>query len=141
MAKEKRVRVLMAKPGVDGHYRGMFVVSMALRSAGFEVIYGGNMSPPEIASTAAQEDVDVVGLSLLTGDVKTWVADTIKELKEHGKGDVLLLLGGLIFEHDVLELRKMGVHGIFTSRNPLSEIVEFVRKNTSAESGVATELR
>jgi methylmalonyl-CoA mutase C-terminal domain/subunit len=134
MAKEKRVRVLMAKPGVDGHYRGMLVVSMALRSAGFEVIYGGNMSPPEIASTAAQEDVDVVGLSILTGDVKAWVSDTIKELKEHGKGNILLLLGGLIFEHDAPELKKMGVHGIFTARTPLNDIVEFVDKHTSAEN-------
>ena len=91
MAKEKRVRVLMAKPGVDGHYRGIFLVSTVLRSAGFEVIYGGNMSPPEIASAAAQEDVDVVGLSLLTGDVKAWVADTIKELI---KRNVLVLTTG-----------------------------------------------
>ena len=133
MAKDKMVRVLMAKPGVDGHYRGIFLVSTALRSAGFEVIYGGNMSPAEIASTAVQEDVDAVGLSVLTGDVKAWVSDTIKELKEHGKGDVLLLLGGLIFEHDVPELEKMGVHGIFTSRTPLNDVVEFVRKHTSAE--------
>ncbi len=130
---QKNVKVLMAKPGVDGHYRGMLVVSMALRNAGFEVIYGGNMSPPEIASTAAQEDVDAVGLSLMTGDVKAWVADTIDELKKRDKGDVLLLLGGVIFEQDIPELRAMGVNGIFTSRDSLDDIVEFVRRNTSGE--------
>ncbi len=133
MVKEK-VRVLIAKPGVDGHYRGMLVVSVALRSAGFEVIYGGNMSPLEIAGTAVQEDVDVVGLSLMTGDVKAWVADTIEELKKNGKGDALLLVGGVIFEQDVPDLRAMGVHGVFTAMNSLDDIVEFVRKNTSVET-------
>ncbi len=132
MAKEKKVRVLMAKPGVDGHWRGMVVVTNALRDAGMEVVYGGNMPPPHIASTAAQEDVDIVGLSIISGNPKALVSATMEELKKAGKGDALVLVGGIIAEHDIPDLKEMGVAGIFTPGTPLKDIVEFVREKTSA---------
>jgi methylmalonyl-CoA mutase, C-terminal domain len=135
MMNENKVRVLMAKPGVDGHYRGIYLISNALRKAGFEVVYGGNMSPREIASTAVAEDVNVVGLSILTGDVKEWVSETTRELKEQGKANVLLLLGGVISEDDTPKLRAMGVHGIFRATASLNEIVDFVREHASVENG------
>ncbi len=135
MANEDKVRILMAKPGVDGHYRGIYLVSTALQRAGFEVIYGGNMSPREIAATAVQEDVHVIGLSILTGDAKEWVSETIRELEEQGKANVLLLLGGVISEDDTPKLRAMGVHGIFRATASLNEIVDFVREHASVENG------
>jgi methylmalonyl-CoA mutase C-terminal domain/subunit len=129
MKKDKTVKILIAKPGLDGHWRGMSIVTQALRDAGMEVIFGGNMSTPQIAQTALQEDVDVVGLSILTGNLVDLTEMTMKELKKVGKGDVLIILGGLIFEDDVPTLKKLGVDGIFVSGTPLSEIVEFVKKN------------
>lgn len=129
---EKKVKILMAKPGLEGHWRGLVAVSSALRDAGFEVIYGGNMAPAEIAKTAVQEDVDVVGLSILSANYMVLVSQTIKELKKQGKGDVLVLLGGIIYEEDFPALKEMGVAEIFTPGTPLPEIVESVRKLTSA---------
>ena len=132
MAKERKVKVLMAKPGVDGHWRGMFVVTLALRDAGMEVIYGGNMPPEQIAMTAVQEDVDVVGLSIMTGSPVILSSETIKELKKVGKGDVLVMVGGILADHDVPVLKEAGVGGVFRTGTPLPDIVEFVRKQTSA---------
>lgn len=129
MKKVKKIKILMAKPGLDGHWRGMSLVTQALRDAGMEVIFGGNMSTPEIAQTALQEDVDVVGLSILTGDLVFLTETTIKELKKVGKRDVLLIMGGIIFEDDIPTLKKLGADGIFTAGTPLAEIVEFVQKN------------
>lgn len=129
---EKKIKILMAKPGLEGHWRGLVAVSSALRDAGFEVIYGGNMAPAEIAKTAVQEDVDVVGLSILSSNYMVLVSQTIKELKNHGKGDVMVLLGGIIYEEDFPALKEMGVTEIFTPGTPLPEIVEAVRKLTSA---------
>src|SRR4030042_583604 len=87
---KKRVKILSAKPGLEGHWRGMIAVSSAFRDAGFEVIYGGNMRPPEIAETAVQEDVDIVGLSILSSNYMRLVSETIEELKKRGKGDVTI---------------------------------------------------
>src|SRR5512136_691908 len=129
MAKNNRIRVLMAKPGMDGHWRGLVIVTQALRDAGMEVIHGGNMSVQQIAQTAVQEDVDVVGLSIMTGDVVSMTEVTIKELKKAGKGDVLLVMGGVISEDDMPTLKRLGVDGIFTSGTPLHEIVEFVQEH------------
>ena len=129
MAKDKRIRVLMAKPGMDGHWRGLVIVTQALRDAGMEVIHGGNMSVQQIAQTAVQEDVDVVGLSIMTGDVISMTEATIKELKKAGKSDVLLVMGGIIFEDEIPTLKRLGVDGIFTSGTPLREIVEFVEEH------------
>ena len=124
----------MAKPGLEGHWRGMIAVSSALRDAGFEVIYGGNMLPPEIAASALQEDVDVVGLSILSSNYMRLVSETIKELKDRGKGDVLILLGGIIYEEDFPALKKMGVAGIYIPGTPLADIVKSVRGLTSKAS-------
>jgi methylmalonyl-CoA mutase, C-terminal domain len=129
MNKDKKIKVLMAKPGLDGHWRGMSIVTKALRDAGIEVIFGGNMSTPEIAQTALQEDVDVVGLSILSGDLVFLTEKTIKELKKIGKGNVLVIVGGIIFEDDIPVLKKAGVDGAFIPGTPLQEIVEFVQKN------------
>jgi methylmalonyl-CoA mutase C-terminal domain/subunit len=134
---ERDVRILMCKPGLDGHWAGLIVVSKALRDAGFEVIYGGNMMPAEIATTAVQEDVGVVGLSILTANYMVTVPMVIEELRKQGKGDVLLLVGGIIFDEDHRALKKMGVHGIFIGGTPLEEIVEFVRKRTSRKAAKA----
>ena len=131
MAKEKKAKVLMVKPGVDGHWRGMFVVTLALRDAGMEVIYGGNMPPEQIASTAVQEDVDVVGLSIMTGSPTILSSETIKELKKVGKEDVLVIVGGILADHDIADLKEAGVGGIFRTGTPLPDIVEFVRNHVS----------
>ena len=132
MAKERKIKILMAKPGVDGHWRGMFVVTLALRDAGMEVIYGGNMPPEQIAMTAVQEDVDVVGLSVMTGSPLILSSETIKALKKVGKGDVLIMVGGILADHDIPVLKEAGVGGVFRTGTPLPDIVEFVRKRTSA---------
>jgi methylmalonyl-CoA mutase C-terminal domain/subunit len=122
----KKIKVLMAKPGLDGHWRGMLVVTSALREAGMEVIYGGLMSPEEIAETAVQEDVDVVGLSFLADTYMGLVKATSTALKQRGKGDVMLLLGGIIFEEDIPALEQMGVARIFGPGTQVEDIVEFI---------------
>jgi len=129
---KRKVKILMVKAGLEGHWAGLIVVSNALRDAGFEVIYGGNMTPAEIAASALQEDVDVVGMSSLTANYMLTIPAIIKGLKERGKGDVLLILGGIIYEDDFDALKEMGVAGIFIPGTPLDEIVNFVRDKTSA---------
>ena len=129
---ERRIKVLMVKPGMDGHWRGIIVVTMALRDAGMEVIYGGNMSPAQIAETAMQEDVDVVGMSILVDTYMRLVKDTGEALKAAGKGDVLLLMGGIIFDEDIPALKEMGVSEIFGPGAEVKEIVEYIRRNVSA---------
>jgi methylmalonyl-CoA mutase C-terminal domain/subunit len=126
---ERPIKVLMAKPGMDGHWRGIIVVTMALRDAGMEVIYGGNMSPAQIAEAAMQEDVDVVGLSVLVDTYMRLVRDTEEALKALGKGDVLLLVGGIIFDEDIPFLKKMGVSEVFGPGGQVEDIVEYIRLN------------
>lgn len=125
---KKSVKILMAKPGLEGHWRGMIAVSSAFRDAGFEVVYGGNMRPPEIGETAVQEDVDIVGLSILSSNYMRLVSETMEELKKRGKGDVTVLLGGIIYEEDFPALKEKGVAGIFVPGTPLKDIVDFVRE-------------
>lgn len=129
---DSKVKILMAKAGLEGHWAGLVVVSNALRDAGFEVIYGGNMTPEQIAATAAQEDVNVVGISSLTANYMLVMPVIVQKLKEKGKGDVLLMIGGIIYEDDFDALKKMGVAGIFIPGTPLEEIVGFVRDKTAA---------
>ena len=124
----KTVKILMAKPGLEGHWRGLIAVSNAFKDAGFEVIYGGSMRPPEIATTAAQEDVDIVGLSILCSNYMRLVTETIDQLKAQGKGDVMILLGGIIYQEDFSALKDMGVEGIFIPGTPLEDIIRFVRE-------------
>ena len=127
---EKKIRVLVAKPGLDGHDRGAKIVARALRDAGMEVIYTGLHQTPEmIVEAAIQEDVDVVGLSLLSGAHMTLFVDVVEMLRENGLDDILIVGGGIVPEKDVLKLRKVGISGIFGPGTPIDEIVDFVRKN------------
>lgn len=128
---ERKIKVLMAKPGMDGHWRGMIVVSRALSDAGMEVIYGGNMSPEAIAETAVQEDVDVVGLSILVDTYMRLVKATSEALKRKGKGDALLLVGGIIFDEDISALKEMGVAEIFGPGGQVEDIIKFIRQQVS----------
>ncbi|MCK5773270.1 MAG: cobalamin B12-binding domain-containing protein [Thermoplasmata archaeon] len=127
---EGKIRVLVAKPGLDGHDRGAKVVARALRDAGMEVIYTGLHQTAEmIVNTALQEDVDVVGLSLLSGAHMTLFRDVTKILKERDMIDVLVVGGGIIPEEDVPGLKEAGVNGVFGPGTPLEDIVTFIKEN------------
>ena len=127
---KRKIRVLVAKPGLDGHDRGAKVVARALRDAGMEVIYTGLHQTAEmIVETAVQEDVDVIGLSLLSGAHNTLFMDVTKLLKQKDMGDVLVVAGGVIPEDDVPSLKKAGVSGIFGPGTHTEDIVDFIRKN------------
>ena len=122
------VRVLVAKPGLDGHDRGAKVVAAALRDAGMEVVYTGLHQTPEMIATAAvQEDVDVVGLSILSGAHMTLVPRILEGLKDSGAEDVLVVVGGTIPKEDSEELKQRGVAEVFTPGAPTSEIVDFLK--------------
>ena len=130
IATPRKLRVLIAKPGLDGHDRGAKVIARALRDAGMEVIYTGLRQTPEmIASAAAQEDVDVIGLSILSGAHNTLVPQLLDLLKQKGMDDVTVLLGGTIPEADIPELKKAGVAEIFLPGASTQDIVEFVRQS------------
>ena len=125
---DKPLRVLIAKPGLDGHDRGAKVIVRALRDAGFEVIYTGIRQTPEmIAAAAMQEDVDAVGLSMLSGAHLTLFPAICKELKKKGLKDVLVFGGGIIPEEDVKPLQKAGVDAVFGPGTPLQQIVDYLK--------------
>jgi methylmalonyl-CoA mutase C-terminal domain/subunit len=127
---QKKIRVLIAKPGLDGHDRGAKVVARALRDAGMEVIYTGLHQTAEmIVASAIQEDVDVVGLSLLSGAHMTLFVDVSRLLRKKGLDDVLVVGGGIIPEEDVPKLRKEGIEGVFGPGTPVDDIVAFITKN------------
>ncbi|MFZ0636679.1 MAG: cobalamin B12-binding domain-containing protein [Candidatus Acidiferrales bacterium] len=129
---EKRIRVLIAKPGLDGHDRGAKIIARALRDAGMEVIYTGLRQTPEmIASAAAQEDVDVIGLSILSGAHNTLGPRLMELLREKGMGDVIVLVGGIIPEADIPALKKVGIAEIFLPGTPMQAIVDFIRQRVS----------
>src|SRR5580704_9806978 len=126
---EKRIRVLIAKPGLDGHDRGAKIIARALRDAGMEVIYTGLRQTPEmIASAALQEDVDVIGLSILSGAHNTLAPQLMNLLREKGMTDVTVLLGGTIPAADIPALQKIGISGIFLPGTSTQDIVEFIHK-------------
>ncbi len=130
MANEKKIRVLVAKPGLDGHDRGAKVIARALRDAGMEVIYTGLRQTPEmIVNASLQEDVDVIGLSILSGAHLAIVPRVIELMKQHKMDDVIVVVGGIIPDQDVEALKKAGVTGIFIPGTPMDEIVQFIRKN------------
>jgi len=126
---EKKIRVLIAKPGLDGHDRGAKVIARALRDAGMEVIYTGLRQTPEmIANAALQEDVDVVGLSILSGAHMSLVPRVLELLKKNQPKDVLVFVGGIIPEEDGKRLRELGVRGVFGPGTAMAEVVEEIRK-------------
>ncbi|MDY3982435.1 MAG: cobalamin B12-binding domain-containing protein [Veillonellaceae bacterium] len=127
---EKRIRVLVAKPGLDGHDRGAKVVARALRDAGFEVIYTGlRQTPEQIVEAALQEDVNVVALSLLSGAHNTLFPKIVDMLHEKGMNDVLVIGGGVIPDADIPGLEKAGIAAVFTPGTPTSDVVDFIKKN------------
>ncbi len=127
---ESRIRVLVAKPGLDGHDRGAKVVARALRDAGYEVIYTGlRQTPEQIAEAALQEDVDVVAMSILSGAHPHLFPKVVQLLKEKGMDDVLVIGGGVIPEGDIGALKEAGIAEVFTPGTPTSAVVDFIKEN------------
>lgn len=127
---DKRIRVLVAKPGLDGHDRGAKVIARALRDAGMEVIYTGlRQTVEQIVEAADAEDVDVVALSLLSGAHNTLFLEVVKALEAKGMGDVLVIGGGVIPAADIPGLEKAGVKAIFTPGTPTKEVIDFIQAN------------
>ena len=128
----EKIRVLVAKPGLDGHDRGAKVVARALRDAGFEVVYTGlRQTPEEIAEAALQEDVNVVALSLLSGAHPHLFPKVVNLLREKGMNDVLVIGGGVIPEGDIPALKDAGVAAVFTPGTPTGEVVDFIKKHVA----------
>lgn len=127
---ERKIRVLVAKPGLDGHDRGAKVIARALRDAGMEVIYTGLRQTPEmIASAALQEDVDAVGISILSGAHNTLCPRIVDLLKANGMDDTLVLVGGIVPQEDIAKLKAIGVSEIFLPGTSTEDIVTFIRAN------------
>ncbi len=130
---ERKIRVVVAKPGLDGHDRGAKIIARALRDAGMEVIYTGlHQTPEQITATVIQEDADAIGLSILSGAHMTLVPKIVGMLREQGAPDVLVTVGGTIPADDIPELKKLGVAAVFTPGSPTDEIVDFLRSNVAA---------
>jgi methylmalonyl-CoA mutase C-terminal domain/subunit len=130
-----RIRVLLAKPGLDGHDRGAKVVARALRDAGMEVIYTGIRQTPEmIVEAAIQEDVDVIGLSILSGAHLELLPSIIEGLRKKGREDALVIAGGIIPEDDIPALQKMGVRAVFGPGTSTEDIIRFIQKETGERS-------
>jgi methylmalonyl-CoA mutase, C-terminal domain len=134
-AEGHKIRVVVAKPGLDGHDRGAKIIARALRDAGMEVIYTGlHQTPEQIAETVIQEDADAVGLSILSGAHMTLVPRIVELLREQGVDDVVITVGGTIPAEDVPELKKLGISEVFTPGASTDEIVEYVREAASARA-------
>ena len=128
--KDKRLRVLVAKPGLDGHDRGAKVVAQALRDAGMEVVYTGlHQTIDQILNAAIQEGVDVIGLSILSGAHIPLCEKLMRRMREENLSDVLVVVGGVIPKRDIGKLRDMGIQGVFPGGTPFSESVRFIREN------------
>jgi methylmalonyl-CoA mutase, C-terminal domain len=126
----RKIRVVIAKPGLDGHDRGAKVIARALRDAGMEVVYTGlRQSPEQIVAAALQEDADVIGLSILSGAHNHICPRLMQLLREKGLDDVLVLVGGIIPDQDVPRLQEMGIAGVFLPGSPLQEIIDFIERN------------
>ena len=124
------IRVVIAKPGIDGHDRGAKVIARALRDAGMEVIYTGlRQTPEQIVSAALQEDADVIGLSILSGAHMHICPRVVELLKEQGLDDVLVVIGGIIPDVDIARLNDIGIRGVFIPGTPMQEIVDFINGN------------
>ena len=130
MQNKRKIRVLIAKPGLDSHDRGAKVVARALRDAGMEVIYTGlRQTPEQIVETALQEDVEVIGLSILSGAHKALFPRIMELLKQKGLTDVMVFAGGIIPEEDIPELKKLGIKGIFGPGTSTETIIQFMLEN------------
>ncbi len=130
---DKKIRVLVAKPGLDGHDRGAKVVARALRDAGFEVIYTGlRQTPEQIAEAALQEDVNVVAMSILSGAHPHLFPKVVNLVREKGMTDVLIIGGGVIPEGDIPALKEAGIAEVFTPGTPTSEVVKFINEHVKA---------
>ena len=130
MKQKRRVRVMVAKPGLDGHDRGARIIARAYRDAGFEVVYTGlHQTPEEIVEAAIQEDVDMIGLSSLAGAHKYLFPAVVEFLKQRGADDIVVCGGGIIPDDDIEKLKEAGVKEVFTPGTPLEEIVNWVEKN------------
>lgn len=131
---ERKIRVLVAKPGLDGHDRGAKVIARALRDAGMEVIYTGLRQTPEmIAAAALQEDVDAVGISILSGAHNTLCPRIVDLLRENGMDDTLILVGGIVPQEDISILKQKGVSEIFLPGTSTEDIVKFINENVKAQ--------
>ena len=131
---EKRIRVVIAKPGLDGHDRGAKVIARALRDAGMEVIYTGlRQTPEQIVTAALQEDADVIGLSILSGAHMHICPRVMDLLRERGLSDVVVVVGGIIPDVDVPKLNAIGINGIFQPGAPMQHIVEFIKERVAAK--------
>ena len=131
---ERKIRVLVAKPGLDGHDRGAKVIARALRDAGMEVIYTGLRQTPEmIAAAAVQEDVDAVGISILSGAHKTLCPRIVNLLRENGMDDTLVLVGGIVPNEDIADLKTQGISEVFLPGTSTEDIVAYIREHVRAE--------
>jgi len=138
MTQERKIKIIIAKPGLDGHDRGAKVVARALRDAGFEVVYTGIRQTPEmIAETALQEDADVIGLSILSGAHLELFPRVVEELKKRGMDDVVLFGGGIIPHDDIPQLEKLGFKGIFGPGSSTHDIIDWVRNNAPKRGAAA----
>src|SRR5438876_11626671 len=139
MTTDRKIRVLVAKPGLDGHDRGAKVIARALRDAGMEVIYTGLRQTPEmIVNAALQEDVDVIGLSILSGAHNAIVPRVMDLIRHHKMEDVMVVLGGTIPEQDLAHLTKAGVAAVFGPGTPMQEIITFIRKNVKPKAVISS---
>ena len=137
MATEQKIRVLVAKPGLDGHDRGAKVIARALRDAGMEVIYTGlRQTPDMVVNAALQEDVDVIGLSILSGAHNAIIPRVMELARQNKMDDVLVLVGGIIPDQDIPALKQLGVAAVFQPGTPMDDIVKFIKENVKPR-GVA----
>ncbi|MGK2933138.1 MAG: cobalamin B12-binding domain-containing protein [Solirubrobacterales bacterium] len=130
----RKIRVVVAKPGLDGHDRGAKIIARALRDSGMEVIYTGlHQTPEQIAETVIQEDADAIGVSILSGAHMTLVPKIVELLEAQGVDDVLITVGGTIPTKDIEALKEMGVSGVFTPGSPTDDIVDFIRSGVTKD--------
>ena len=138
MSPEKKLRVLIAKPGLDGHDRGARIIARGYRDAGFEVIYTGvHQTPEQIVSAAVQEDVGLVGLSCLSGAHLYLFAEVVKQLRDKGAGNITVIGGGIIPDDDIPKLREAGIKKVFLPGTSIAEIVDWTSKNVKPVSSTA----
>ena len=136
----RKLKVIVAKAGLDGHERGAHAVSAALRDAGMEVVYLGMFQTPKrIVAAAVDEDADVIGLSSLNGEHKTFTRRVLSEMEAAGLDDVLLLVGGIVPVEDIPELKASGVHGVFTAGSSMAQIREFIEGNARPDRHVSAD--